>query len=343
MGKNRVIQRLFWLSAIVVVLAGAGSCKKEVHEQGAVVYHPVPLAITVPANLPYMNIPPGNPTTVEGVRLGRMLYYDSLLHPDKIHACASCHIQSYGFTTPGTSVIPHVNLAYSRKFLWDGHLQGTLETAMKFEVEEFFGTNISDFANHPVYPRLFMEAFGTYGVSLQRAEYALAQFLRTMVSGNSKFDRFMRHEENLTLQEMMGFNIFNTEKGDCFHCHSLSLMTDGELHNIGLDSVFTGANVGYFNHSGNPADLGKFKSPSLRNVALRNRFMHDGRFTTLDEVIEHYNSEVKISPSLDPIMTKPGKEFGLGLTPLDKANLKAFLNTLTDSTFNSNPQFSNPF
>ncbi len=319
------------------------SCKNDKEESPVNPYITTPYAINVPSNLPIMDIPEDNQTTIEGVKLGRMLYYDSLMDPQGLRACASCHLQNFGFTTPTMNVIPHVNLAFSTKFLWDGHLQGTLENAMKFEVEDFFNTDISKLQSNSQYPKLFYEAFGDYTISEKNVEYALAQFLRTIVSGNSKFDRFMRHEENLTTQEMMGFTIFNTEKGDCFHCHSLPLMSDNEMHNIGLDSIFTGPNTGYFNFTGNQADLGKFKSPSLRNVALRSSFMHDGRFTTIDQVINHYNNEVKLSPSLDPIMTKPGKEFGLALTPMDIEALKAFLSTLTDSSVTTNPEFATPF
>ncbi len=319
------------------------SCKNDKEEMPENPYIPTPFTINVPSNLPVMEIPDDNRTTVEGVKLGRMLYYDSLMSPQGMRACASCHHQSAGFTTPTMNVIPHVNLAYGKKFLWDGHLQGTLEHAMKFEVEEFFNTDISKLQADSKYPQLFYEAFGSRTITYQNVEYALAQFLRTIVSGNSKFDRFLRHEENLTTQEMMGFTIFNTEQGDCFHCHSLPLMSDNEMHNIGLDSIFTGSNTGYYNFTGNQADLGKFKSPSLRNVSLRSSFMHDGRFSTLDEVINHYNNGVKQSPSLDPIMTKPGKEFGLALTPFDIAALKAFLMTLTDTIVTTNPEFSSPF
>lgn len=317
------------------------SCKKD-HDNDDTAYTATPYFIHVPSNLPAMEIPAYNPTTVEGVYLGRMLYYDSLMHPTKSFACASCHLQEHGFATPGTNVIPHVNLGFSSKYLWDGHLQGSLEDAMKYEVETFFGTNLNDLRSDPEYPELFRRAFGTPEINYQRVEYALAQWLRTIVSGNSKFDRFMRHEENLTPQEMLGFQIFNTEQGDCFHCHSLSLMTDGQLHNNGLDSVFTSANAGYYNYSGNPADLGKFKSPSLRNVGLRTTYMHDGRYTSLEQVINFYNNEVKLSPSLDPIMTKPGKEFGLELAPHEVQAVKAFLLTLTDTTITTDPKFSNP-
>lgn len=337
---------LLMAMVILPLVWSVQSCKKDNDEEGDQSYVPTPYEIPIPETLPIMDIPSYNPTTVEGVLLGRMLYYDSLLHPMKMHACASCHLQEFGFTKPGTSVIHHVNLGYSSKFLWDAHWQGPLELAMKNEVEIFFGNTIdppSAIANHPQYPELFRKAFGTPGVSLQRIEYAMAQFLRTMVSGNSRFDQFLRHEINLTPQEMLGFQLFNTEDGDCFHCHSVGLFTDGTVHNIGLDSIFSGANVGYYVYSNDSSDLGKFKSPSLRNVGLRDRFMHDGRFSTLEEVIMHYNVNVKLSPSLDPIMTKPGKEFGLGLSPVDVQAIKAFLLTLTDTSYTTNPAFSSPF
>ncbi len=337
------MKKLSIIILITAIIIAVGSCKKNNEENVPAVYTPTPLTINIPSNLPIMVIPSDNPTTVEGVELGRRLYYDSLLHPDHKMACASCHVQSAGFTTQGTNVIPHINLGFSNKFLWNGAVQGSLEDAMLFEVKDFFKTDISKLQNSTVYPEMFNKAFGSNVISEQKCAYALAQFLRTMVSGNSKFDKFKRNELVLNLEELKGWMIFFTEQGDCFHCHSLSLMTDGNLHNIGLDSVFTGSNAGYYNVSNNPADLGKFKTPSLRNCGIRTSFMHDGRFHTLDEVIEHYNSYVKISPSVDPIMTKPGKLNGLQLTDEDKKNLKAFLLTLTDSVYLSNSAFSSPF
>lgn len=333
------------LFLILVSLSAVTSCKKNNGEDELELppYNPTSLTLQIPSNLPEMTIPDDNKTTVEGVALGRMLYYDSLMHPLGEKACGSCHIQSAGFTTPGTNVMSHTNLGFHNKFLWNGSEQGTLEDAMRFEVEEFFQTDVNRLQQDESYPLLFYNAFGSTKIDTKKCAYALAQFLRTLISGNSKFDKFVRHEVVLTAEEMQGFNIFFTEKGDCFHCHSISLTTDGNLHNIGLDSVLTGVNAGYYNASNNPADLGKFKSANLRNCGIRSSFMHDGRFTTLEEVIEHYNSQVKISPSLDPILTKPGKEFGLQLTVQEKQYLKAFLLTLTDSVYLTNPDFSNPF
>jgi len=332
-------------TVLVVGLLTVLACKKDKDDDpinNLPPYNPTPYTINTPSNLPAMNVPSFNPTTVEGVYLGRKLYYDKLLHPTGTSSCSSCHIQSQGFAVTGTNIIPHVNLGYQNKFLWNGEIQGTLEDAMMFEVETFFGTDVSRLQKDSLYPILFYKAFGSTTIDTKKCAYALAQFLRTVVSGNSKLDRFIRHEALFTPDEIQGFNIFFSEKGDCFHCHSLSLTSDGDLHNIGLDSVFTGVNAGYYNVSHNAADYGKFRTPSLRNTALKTTFMHDARFTTLDQVIEHYNTGVKHSPSLDPVMTKPGKELGLQLTPLEKQKLKAFLLTLTDSTFLTNPDFSNP-
>jgi cytochrome c peroxidase len=141
---------------------------------------------------------------------------------------------------------------------------------------------------------------------------------------------------------MNGFNIFTTEKGDCFHCHSLGLFTDNKFHNIGLDSEFTSINMGRYNVTLKQADMGLFKTPTLRNIQLTAPYMHDGRYLTLEQVVEHYNSGVKQSNTLDPIMTKPSKIYGLGLTPTEKQDLVAFLKTLTDTTFTKNPLLQNP-
>lgn len=318
------------------------SCSKEDDHNGAN-YSPTPYSIQIPPHFPIPEIPENNKTTVEGVRLGRMLYYDNLLHPSGSMACATCHLQSFGFCTPTNNVMPHTNLIYSSNFLWNGKVSGTLEDIMKFEVEEFFQADMNKFKDHSQYPRLFYEAFGNITPTSENAAKALAQFFRVMISGDSRFDKIIRHQTVPTLEEATGMNLFFTEKGDCFHCHSMPLTSDYQMHNIGLDSVFVGVNAGHFNISGNAADKGKFRTPTLRNVALQSSYMHDGRFTTLEEVIQFYNSGVKPSPSLDPIMTKPGKENGLGLTAYQVQCLVAFLNTMTDTVFTNNPQLSSPF
>ena len=328
------------------------ACKKkedssvESNEYG--VYKPTPYTLKYPKHFPVINIPEDNPLTEEGIALGRRLYYDRKLSqngPKEGASCSSCHFQSSSFTlnTGGTAVLPHVNLGWNRVFLWEGKVEGFLEDIMRFEVEEFFETDVSVLQSDPVYPSMYYKAFGSEKITQEKTAHALAQFFRTLKSTNSKYDRFLKNETSLSAAELRGYNIFFQERGDCFHCHSSPLLTDNQFHNIGLEATFTDDDQGRFHVTGAESDMGKFKTPTLRNIELTAPYMHDGRFATLEEVIEHYNNGVQHSNTLDPIMTKPGKEFGLRLSKHDVDDLIAFLKTLTDSTFTSNPDLSNPF
>jgi cytochrome c peroxidase len=169
---------------------------------------------------------------------------------------------------------------------------------------------------------------------------AIAQFERTLISGNSKFDKFLNGEATLTVQEQEGLNVFmDEERGDCFHCHgnpNNPLWTDNQFHNNGLDATFTDLGLGAV--TGNPNDNGKFRSPTLRNLAYTAPYMHDGRFLTLDDVIEHYSSGLQNSSTIDPLMKKV-EQGGVQLSEEDKNNLKAFLLTLSDPSFINNPAF----
>jgi cytochrome c peroxidase len=328
---------------IILISITVVSCKRD-----AVVDTPfatTPYSFQYSSHFPPPNLSADNPMTKEGVELGRKLYYDPILSNNGL-SCSSCHQQGKGFTInghPDLPVLPHVNLAWSNNFLWDGREHGPMESMMLFEVRDFFQTDLSKINNNQTYKDLFKKAFNVNNITHQDIAKGLSQFINSLHSGNSRFDRFLRHELVLDLSEMRGFIIFNTEKGDCFHCHTMPLMTDNFFHNTGLDVDLTGTNAGHYNYSGNPTDKGKFKTPTLRNVALRTEFMHDGRFKSLEEVIDHYDSGVKMnSENLDPIMTKPGKEYGLELSPLDKQDLVNFLKSLTDTTFITNPAFSKP-
>ncbi len=294
-----------------------------------------------PVNFPILSQNPNNPLSVEGIALGRKLYYDSILSNNG-KSCASCHHQQSGFSDQVSNSLSHVNLAWNHNFLWNGAVQGSLEDAMLFEVEDFFGTQINLVQQHPEYPTLFKQVFGSSTITSQRIAFALAQFVKTLVSSNSRFDRFLRGELVLNPNEMNGLDVFLTEKGDCFHCHSMGLLTDLNFHNNGLDEVYSALNWGRFQVTSNPSDIGKFKTPSLRNVELTMPYMHDGRFSTLEEVIEFYNSGVHQTSYADPIMTKPGKEFGLQLSLQDKQDLLLFLKTFTDTSFINNPAFAHP-
>jgi cytochrome c peroxidase len=168
--------------------------------------------------------------------------------------------------------------------------------------------------------------------------------MRTMVSSDSKYDRYKHNPSLFTSQELSGYIIFMTERGDCFHCHGDPLFTINQYKNNGLDCDPQGINQGRYQVTHLTTDIGKFKVPTLRNIELTAPYMHDGRYQTLEEVVEFYNSGVcQNSPNIDPIMTKPAKIYGLQLADWEKADLVAFLKTLTDSTFMNNPNFADPF
>lgn len=305
-----------------------------------------PYEIIEPLHFPRMIIPDDNQPTVEQIMLGRMLYYDDILSNNGL-ACASCHLQSKGFTADplinGTTILPHVNLGWYNNFMWNGSEQGTLEDVMRFEAEEFFGTDLEKLNQSEKYRLLFKQYYKVDQITYKELSYALAQFTRTMISRDTKYDRFLKGVEQLSWDEMAGRNIFFSEKGDCFHCHINPIMTDNDFHNTGLDAVYQKeADKGLFLVTGKATDLGRFRTPNLRNVELRSSYMHDGRFTTLEEVVEFYNSGVHMVNNIDPIMTKPGKEFGLRLNEQEKYQLIAFLRTLTDVTFTSDTSLSNP-
>lgn len=292
-----------------------------------------------------MEIPDDNRPYTERIELGRKLYYDVELSNSGI-SCSSCHVRENGFTTnsadPGMPVLPHVNMAWKSHFMWDGRKQGTLEDVMLFEVTEFFQTDVSKFNDDPEYVHLFERAFGAGPITEEKMAMALAQFARTQISASSKYDLVQAGQASFTADEQAGFILFNSEAGSCSHCHTPPLFTDDFLHNNGVDSSYAlEANRGYFNTSGDSTDLGRMRTPTLRNVGLRSRFMHDGRYATLREVLDHYNSGVKRSPSLDPVMIKfNGTHLNLSETELDQ--IEAFLHTLTDTVFTSNPALGAP-
>lgn len=199
---------------------------------------------------------------------------------------------------------------------------------------------VTDLEADASYPELFYAAFAEEGIDSLKVAKAISQFERTLISGNSKFDKFLVGEVQLTAQEENGLAVFLDEtRGDCFHCHgnpNNPLWTDNLFHNNGLDSSFTDLGLGKI--TGDPADNGKFKTPSLRNLTFTAPYMHDGRFETLTEVVDHYSEGLQNSETIDPLMKKVAQG-GVQLTDKDKEDLVAFLVTLTDSTFVNDPKF----
>jgi cytochrome c peroxidase len=350
-----MVHKWFYVSVIVLLCL---SCSKEDSS-----YEPVPQPLSVPQifsdNIIAPIIPTDNPQTVEGVALGKKLFFDTILSSNGTQACASCHAPENAFTdnTPtsdgidgvfGTrNAMPLFNLAwnYNERFNWDGtalslERQGEEPVENPIELHSNWENVVLRLQNHPDYPELFSLAFKTSTITKELTTKAIAQFERTLISANSKFDKYSLGEATLTPQELNGLDVFLREdKGDCFHCHgnpNNPLWTDNVFHNNGLDATFTDLGLGIV--SGDPNDNGKFKSPSLRNLAYTAPYMHDGRFTTLDEVINHYSEGLQNSSTIDPLMKKIA-EGGVQLSDEDKADLKAFLLTLSDSSFVDNPEF----
>lgn len=343
-----------------IALIVINSCKKDYEVSGKSAA--TPYALEVPKVFPQPIIPADNPMTVEGVKLGRMLYYDNILSSNGL-TCSSCHIGDKSFSLPlfvsktgqKISVPPHINLAWNSEFNWNGSEPKLDRLCLGDFGPDFFNTNMADLViklkNHSSYPALFKQAFNVNDVSkLTHDElklnivYSISQFMRTMISSDSKFDKMIKHKATLTFEEKDGYETFFSERGDCFHCHDAPLFTSNTFNNNGLDSVHTEADLGRFLVTGINTDKGKFSVPTLRNIELTAPYMHDGRFQTLEQVIEFYNSGVHwTSPNIDPIMTKTDKKYGLNLTTTQKSNLVKFLKTFTDTAFINNKNFRSPF
>ncbi|MBK7130477.1 MAG: cytochrome-c peroxidase [Crocinitomicaceae bacterium] len=343
------------------------SCRKDkhypvtMHEQWGE-YNPQPYNFPVAfENFPAVPEPDWNKTTVEGAYLGRKLYYDTILSMNG-RSCSTCHHQEEGFTSGipgpnGMSIPPHVNLAWNSNYGWlgDTHALDSVALADLAEGNIFLNANndsiLSRLSRHDEYPKLFWQAFGIEIIKLTTDErkkyisYALAQFMRTQISYNSKFDKYLRGEVSLTSDEIAGFSLFMDENGgDCFHCHGSSsnpMWRDNLMHNNGLNSTFSGNDLGLFNITGNTSDIGKFRTPTLRNIELTAPYMHDGRYATLEEVVEFYSTGLQHSVYIDPLMKKVD-DGGVLLNPVEKTQMVAFLKTLTDDTFTSNPELSKP-
>jgi cytochrome c peroxidase len=242
------------------------------------------------------------------------------------------------------SVPPHVNLAFKKHYNWEGS-QMSLDTLAMGDFEpEFFNTNpdllFKNLSEHPIYPTLFKQAFGVnnvYDLSYHELKKtiakSIAQYLRTKISVDSKFDKYRRKEVLLNQMEYEGYVIFFSERGDCFHCHSEPLFSDQEFHNNGLNTSYTDFDKGRNLVTGKDEDMGKFLSPTLRNIELTAPYMHDGRLKTLEDVINHYNEGVVDEAHVDPLLTKRDGTKKLNLTPIEKLQLVAFLKTLTDLNY----------
>lgn len=295
-----------------------------------------------------------NPVTADGFELGRRLFYEPRLSRNNTISCGSCHIQSAAFTHHGHDVShgiddrlgrrnapPLMNLAWHTSFNLDGgvfdlDLQPIVPITAHEEMDETMEHVVQKLQAHPDYPSLFLKAFGTQEITAARMLKALSQFQLMCISSHAKYDSVMTSTATFTSIEAAGYVVFQNK---CASCHKAPLFTDFSFRNNGIG-------IGFNNDSGryevtlNPNDLYAFKVPSLRNLKYTAPYMHDGRYYTLDAVLDRYAQPKAYMPNIDPVFDKGDGFFGIDLSVEERVQLKAFLNTLNDAHFVSNTLLS---
>jgi cytochrome c peroxidase len=320
-------------------------------------YVDVPLALKVPSNFPPLvyNISQ-NPPTEMGFELAKKIFYDGRLSSDGDISCSFCHIQQNAFTHHGHTVSHGVNnasgtrnspsiqnMAFQTQFMWDGaadnlDFQPVIPLLSAIEMNGNLEAIIAMMKADPKYVNLFSLAFPNKQINTENLFKALSQFMVVNISSNSKFDKYRRNEEggDFTEDEVAGYAVF---KNKCANCHATDLFTDNSFRNNGLSVNPLVNDVGRYRLTQLPQDYYKFKVPSLRNVAVTAPYMHDGRFGTLDAVLNHYSNGITNSITLDPTLNQYGV-LGIPLTITEKAQIISFLNTLTDNQYITDSRFS---
>ena len=331
-------------------------------------YDPTSYELNIPDNFPQMVIPADNLMTLEGVELGRRLFYDPILSIDSTLSCSSCHLPEGNFTdntalsegvsgnTGRRSSMTLLNVGFvTTGLFWDGREdllehQALLPVEDPVELEADWIEIEQRLRSHTSYPEFFRKAFGIDSkseINRDLAAKAIAQFERTLISsGNSKYDKVIRGEAIFTDQELQGHDIFFdinddiSRHAECGHCHNAPLFTTNEFFNNGIQSPMNRTNFednGLGEFTGKVFDNGMMRTPTLRNIFRSAPYMHDGRFETIDEVIDHYISGGHPAMNLAPVL-RP-----LNMNESDRAALIAFIRTLDDPDFVNNPAFQSPF
>ncbi len=344
------------------------SCSEENNEDdlSSIEYKPKAFAISLPSHFPPLTSPADNPLTVQGIQLGKHLFYDPILSADSTMSCSTCHLPEFAFTdakafskgidgiSGARSSMSLINVGFIRSGLfWDGRVKTLEEQALlpiedPIELHHTWPEVIKKLKTHAVYPTMFREAFGISNsseISKELAAKAIAQFERTIISKDSKFDRIQAGKDFYSDLELIGLGLYFDDDPDlpdteCGHCHNIPLATSDDFFNNGITasvSLDAFPDAGRGKVTGSRADNGKFRAPTLRNISNSAPYMHDGRFKTLDEVIAHYNSGGKPSPNADPLL-RP-----LKLDAFYVKALKAFIETFNDTLFYKNPELKNPF
>ena len=312
-----------------------------------------PFKLTVPQNWPKpLNIFNNNPLTQEAFQLGRKLFYDGRLSKDGNFSCASCHQQFAAFATydhdfshgfddqfSTRNAPPLQNLAWVPLYHWDGginhiEVQALSPLTAHNEMAENIDSVLKKLKADETYRRMFKNAFGKEEINSQKMLKALAQFVGTMVSSNSKYDKVKRGEDTFNPSELHGYEVFKLK---CEHCHKEPLFTDNSFRNNGLSLNTYLKDYGRMRITGEAEDSLKFRVPGLRNVSVTQPFMHDGRFYSLSEVVEHYRKGIQQSATLDSSLRN-----GIEFSPKEKYDLILFLGTLKDTSFLKDKRFSQP-
>jgi cytochrome c peroxidase len=296
-----------------------------------------------------------NEISREKFELGRKLFYETRLSRDNTISCGTCHIQEAGFTHHGHDIShgiedrlgkrnspPIMNMAWSKSFFWDGgvthlDLQPVVPVTNPVEMDETLPAVLAKLRAHPEYPGLFKKAFGSAGIDTERLMKALSQFMVMAVSANSRYDKIIRKEGNaaFTAEELAGYQLVQQH---CSNCHQEPLFTDDSFRNNGIGIGFNG-DEGRYTVTLQENDKYKFKVPSLRNLGYTSPYMHDGRFLTLEAVLQHYASQVKETATLDPLL-KQHSTPGIPLTRDEQQKIISFLKTLNDPDFVSDKRFA---
>ncbi len=348
--KLRIILSLSFSILLTAVFINA--CKKT-DTAAAGPFTPTLLEFKIPEGWPAppTNIFANNPLSEEGFQLGKKLFYDGRLSKDGNFPCASCHQQfaafatldhdfSHGFNNSFTTrnAPATFNLAWMTKMHWDGginhiEVQPLAPITAANEMAETIENVLNKLKADSAYPNLFKAAFGNTDITSQRMLKAIAQFMGSIVSSNSKYDKVKRGEAGFTFSEQNGYDFF---KAKCETCHKEPLFTDNSFRNTGMTVNPFLNDFGRMRITNDPTDSLKFKVPSLRNVQLTFPYGHDGRFSFLKDVLEHYQARIQINqPTLDPLLVNR-----IPMTNTQKFELIYFLNTLTDTTMTKSPRFA---
>jgi cytochrome c peroxidase len=362
------MKKLKLLIPIVMLILLVANCKRDDKKEDEI-KHDTTAYVLETGSFPPNMINPDNKLTVQGVQLGKMLFYEKQMSGDGTLACAGCHMQEFAFTDTarfstgiqgkkgGRQAMTIFNMAWhGNEFFWDGRAHLLRDQSLKpiqdeLEMDETLENVVKKLNAMQIYKDQFKRAFGSEEINELKISLALEQFMNSIVSNNSKYDQFLKDTTVFTASEKRGRKLFfddynpffpNESGADCAHCHSGANFENDKYMNNGLDDNASVTDIGREKVTTMSGDKAKFKVTSLRNIELTAPYMHDGRFSTLEQVVDHYNAGIKASATLDPALEQTRAK-GLFLNAQDKIDLVNFLKTLTDNTLITNKEYSDPF